>query len=71
MKDLKVRKETNTEEAYQSSLDNLRAQINVADNQLIELLGKRMKISGQIGALKKRKTLLYYSLNVGTKFLEI
>ena len=57
MEDLKIRKETNTEVEYQSSLDNLRAQINVADDQLIELLGKRMKVSEQIGALKKDKNV--------------
>jgi chorismate mutase len=57
MIDLKIRKETNSEAAYKSSLDNLRAQINVADNQLVELLGKRMKVSDQIGALKKEKNV--------------
>ncbi|WP_298782542.1 bifunctional 3-deoxy-7-phosphoheptulonate synthase/chorismate mutase type II [uncultured Polaribacter sp.] len=57
MDDLKIRKETNTEAEYTNSLDNLRAQINVADDQLIELLGKRMKVSDQIGALKKEKNV--------------
>lgn len=57
MEDLKIRKETNTEIEYENSLNNLRAQINVADDQLIELLGKRMKVSDQIGALKKEKNV--------------
>ena len=57
MEDLKVRKETNTDEAYKKALDNLRAQINVADNQLVELLGKRMKVANQIGILKKDKNV--------------
>tara|TARA_R110002126_G_scaffold142037_3_gene287546 strand:+ start:62 stop:1144 length:1083 start_codon:yes stop_codon:yes gene_type:complete len=57
MEDLKIRKETNTEAAYQSSLDNLRAQINVVDGQLVDLLGKRMKVADQIGALKKDKNV--------------
>ena len=57
MEDLKIRKETNTEAEYTSSLDNLRAQINVADAQLLETLGKRMKIADQIGALKKDKNV--------------
>jgi chorismate mutase len=57
MQDLKIRKESNTEEDYTSSLNNLRAQINVADNQLLETLGKRMKIADQIGALKKDKNV--------------
>ena len=57
MIDLKIRKETNSEAEYQGTLDNLRAQINVADNQLVELLGKRMKVSDQIGVLKKDKNV--------------
>jgi len=57
MEDLKIRKETNTEADYTKSLDNLRAQINVADTQLLETLGKRMKVADQIGALKKDKNV--------------
>ena len=58
MEDLKVRKETNTDEAYKKALDNLRAQINVADNQLVELLGKRMKVAeSNWHGLKKDKNV--------------
>ena len=57
MEDLKVRKQTNTEEEYQKSLNNLRAQITVTDNQLVDLLGKRMKVADQIGGLKKEKNV--------------
>ena len=57
MEDLKVRKQTNTEEEYQKSLNNLRAQITVADNQLVDLLGKRMQVADQIGGLKKEKNV--------------
>ena len=57
MEDLKVRKQTNTEEEYQKTLNNLRAQITVADNQLVALLGKRMKVADQIGGLKKEKNV--------------
>ncbi|MDT0553489.1 bifunctional 3-deoxy-7-phosphoheptulonate synthase/chorismate mutase type II [Urechidicola vernalis] len=53
MKDLRIRKEDSSEVGYNSELTNLRAQIDVIDNGLIETLGKRMKISDQIGALKK------------------
>ena len=35
----------------------MRAQINVVDSQLIEMLGKRMKIADDIGALKKEKNV--------------
>ncbi len=57
MRDLKIRKETNSEADYTKSLENLRAQINVADNQLVDIVGKRMKIADQIGALKKEKNV--------------
>ena len=57
MEDLKIKKETNTDAEYQNSLDNLRAQINVVDSQLIELLGKRMKVADQIVELKKDKNV--------------
>lgn len=57
MKDLKIRKETDPETEYNKSLDNLRAQIDIVDNQIIELLGKRMKAADGIGALKKQKNV--------------
>lgn len=57
MEDLKVRKKTETESGYRDSLDNLRAQINVVDGQLIDLLGKRMEIADGIGQLKKEKNV--------------
>lgn len=53
MQDLKVREKTTEEEAYQNELGLLRAQIDVADQNLLDILGKRMKVSEQIGVLKK------------------
>ncbi|QVY64035.1 bifunctional 3-deoxy-7-phosphoheptulonate synthase/chorismate mutase type II [Polaribacter sp. Q13] len=53
MQDLKVKKETETAVSYREPLENLRAQINVVDDQLIELLGKRMQVADKIGQLKK------------------
>lgn len=63
MKDLKIRKETDVEAEYNSKLSNLRAQIDVIDNQLIETLGKRMKISDSIGELKKEKNVAVLQSN--------
>lgn len=57
MKDLKIRKETDPEAEYTKSLNNLRAQIDVVDNQIIELLGKRMQVADGIGSLKKQKNV--------------
>ncbi|MDC6390756.1 bifunctional 3-deoxy-7-phosphoheptulonate synthase/chorismate mutase type II [Maribacter sp. PR1] len=63
MKDLKIRKESDPEAEYNSKLSNLRAQIDVIDNQLIETLGKRMKISDGIGELKKEKNVAVLQSN--------
>lgn len=53
MKDLKIRKPSSEEVGYNKKLNTLRTQIDVIDNSLIEMLGKRMKISDSIGELKK------------------
>lgn len=63
MKDLRIRKETDEEAEYNSKLNNLRAQIDVLDNQLIDLLGKRMKVSDGIGELKKQKNVAVLQSN--------
>lgn len=57
MRDLKIRKEDDTEAEYNAKLNNLRANIDIFDNQLIETLGKRMKTSDAIGELKKEKNV--------------
>jgi len=63
MRDLKIRKESDPEAEYNNDLSNLRAQIDVVDTQLIEMLGKRMKISDGIGALKKQKNVAVLQSN--------
>jgi len=55
MEDLKIRKATDTEADYRNALNTLRTQIDVIDHQLIDILGKRMKIADAIGELKKDK----------------
>ena len=57
MRDLKIKKETDSETEYNKTLNNLRAQIDVVDNQIIDLLGKRMKAADGIGMLKKQKNV--------------
>lgn len=63
MQDLKIRKETDEEAEYNSKLNNLRAQIDVIDNQLIDILGERMKVSDGIGELKKQKNVAVLQTN--------
>ncbi|MFZ8961223.1 MAG: chorismate mutase [Flavobacteriaceae bacterium] len=53
MQDLKVRKITTEEQAYQNELSVLRSQIDITDQNLLDILGKRMKVAEQIGTLKR------------------
>lgn len=53
MNDLRIRKISTSEEDYVSKLGNLRSRIDIIDEQLLDLLKKRMDIADEIGALKK------------------
>ena len=53
MNDLRIRKISTSEEDYVSQLGNLRSRIDIIDEQLLDLLKKRMDIADEIGALKK------------------
>ena len=57
MKDLKVRNELVEEEKYKNELYSLRTQIDIIDHSILDSLGKRMKISEDIGSLKKTKNV--------------
>jgi chorismate mutase len=51
-KDLKVRK-TSGDNDYDQKMTKLRANIDVLDANLLDLLGKRMKVADEIGQVKK------------------
>ncbi|MBM0653528.1 bifunctional 3-deoxy-7-phosphoheptulonate synthase/chorismate mutase type II [Capnocytophaga genosp. AHN8471] len=53
MNDLRIRKTSTSEEDYVSQLGNLRSRIDIIDEQLLDLLKKRMDIADEIGTLKK------------------
>ncbi|TYB78257.1 bifunctional 3-deoxy-7-phosphoheptulonate synthase/chorismate mutase type II [Bizionia myxarmorum] len=53
MDDLKIRKETGEATEFKNKINTLRTQIDVIDHQLIDMLGKRMKVADDIGSLKK------------------
>jgi chorismate mutase len=57
MNDLKIRKKTTDEESYQTELSNLREQIDVIDQGILDTLGKRMNIAESIGQLKKENNV--------------
>ena len=51
---LKIRKTTDSASEYNSSLHLLRSHIDVIDQKIIELMGKRMKTAEEIGLLKQK-----------------
>ncbi|MDB4605333.1 bifunctional 3-deoxy-7-phosphoheptulonate synthase/chorismate mutase type II [Flavobacteriaceae bacterium] len=63
MKDLKIRKESSAETDYNVELNTLRAQIDVIDNQLIDMLSKRMKVADAIGEIKKSQNVAVLQSN--------
>ena len=56
-KNLRIRNLTIDEDDFNAKIQALRAEIDFADTKLIELLGKRMSVADQIGALKKEKNI--------------
>ena len=57
MKDLKIRDKTSQGEDYQNKLNNLRSQIDAADQNLLTTLGKRMEVAKGIGKLKSENNV--------------
>lgn len=55
--DLRIRKQEGDAVEFKNKLSTLRTRIDVLDHQLIESLGKRMKIADDIGALKKKNNV--------------
>jgi chorismate mutase len=51
--DLRIRKKGEDQLEFQNQLNTLRTQIDVIDNKIVEMMGKRMKIADSIGLLKK------------------
>lgn len=56
MENLTIRK-TKGEGTFLNELEKLRTKIDIVDKQVIELLGKRMKIANDIGILKKENNV--------------
>jgi chorismate mutase len=55
--DLRIRKEKGEAAEFNNKLNTLRTKIDVVDHQIINQLGKRMKIADDIGALKKKNNV--------------
>ncbi|MFD0963522.1 chorismate mutase [Pseudofulvibacter geojedonensis] len=63
MIDLKVRKKATSSEDYLQKLSLLRANIDVLDEKLIDIMGQRMGVSDQIGILKKESNVSILQTN--------
>ena len=57
MKDLIIRKESVQERSFIKELENLRIKIDDADSQILDILGIRMKVSDEIGKIKKKQNV--------------
>lgn len=57
LNNLKVKRETTTEEDFNEQMAHLRSQIDSFDTKLLGILGDRMKVAEQIGLLKKEKNI--------------
>ncbi len=64
------RKEDSNSEAFHQALEKLRQQINHLDNELMQILGQRMKIAEQIGLYKKENNITILQTNRWNEILE-
>ena len=67
---IKWRHETTTEKDFITALEKLREQINHIDDELIQLLGQRMRIADQIGEYKKANDITILQTNRWNSILE-
>src|ERR1700761_1351883 len=67
---IKWRHETTTEKDFIDALAKLREQINHIDDELMQLLGQRMKIADQIGTYKKENNITILQTNRWNAILE-
>src|SRR5579871_4830409 len=67
---IKWRHETTTEKEFITALEKLREQINHIDDELMQLLGQRMKIADKIGSYKKENNITILQTNRWNSILE-
>ena len=68
--EIKWRHETTTEKEFITNLEKLREQINHIDDELMQLLGQRMKIADKIGTYKKENNITILQTNRWNEILE-
>jgi chorismate mutase len=67
---VKWRHETTTEKEFITALEKLREQINHIDDELMQLLGQRMKIADKIGEYKRDNNITILQTNRWNSILE-
>ena len=67
---IRWRKEDIASEAYHAAMEKMRQQINQLDDELMQLLGQRMKIADQIGQYKKENDITILQTNRWNTILE-
>jgi chorismate mutase len=67
---IKWRHETTDEKAFVVALEKLREQINHLDDELMQLLGQRMKIADKIGEYKRDNSITILQTNRWNEILE-
>src|SRR6185312_15648222 len=67
---IKWRHETTTQQDFNSALEKLRDQIDHIDDELIQLLGQRMKIADRVGQYKKDNNITILQTNRWNSILE-
>ncbi|MFM6923876.1 MAG: chorismate mutase [Ferruginibacter sp.] len=70
LNELVWRHETTTEQEFINALTTLREQINQVDDELLTLLGQRMKLSDKIGEYKKNNNITILQTNRWNDILE-
>jgi chorismate mutase len=64
------RKEDVNSEEYHAALEKLRQQINHLDDELMQILGQRMKVAEKIGEYKKNNNITILQTNRWNEILE-
>jgi chorismate mutase len=70
LKEIRWRKEDIASEAFHAAMEKMRQQINQLDDELLQLLGQRMRIADQIGQYKKDNNITILQTNRWNSILE-
>jgi chorismate mutase len=68
--DIVWRKEDSNSEEYHAALEKLRQQINHLDDELMQIIGQRMKVAEKIGEYKKNNNITILQTNRWNDILE-